>query len=659
MILCLISVDLSAQISKDTLSIEVIPVFGKRSLDDAGIHKISIDTLIIQQNINTSLSDILSKGSSVFVKSEGRGAYSTVSIRGASASNTEVLWNGISIKSPMLGVADFSLIPTFAADNISLFYGGSSLQNSSGALGGSVNIENYADFGNRFTLSFIQGIGSYGTFQDFLRFGIGNRKFQTKIGIFYNFSENEFKFRNKNNAEIDTATGNYIYPTQKNNHADYLIFGSTQEFYMKIGKKTNLSINNWIQRSKRSLPRLNTFEGNDYSNINLQNDFSERLTAEISRINGKISIKYRIGISAENSSYKLQNFVSGQGLQNAVYSTDTYFVWYHKIQTEYRFSTKSKLKADAEINYYQTLTYDSIKRTGYSENRIEKLFFISYSRQITEKLSGSVLLRQNFVDNTYILPIPYLGIDFLLVKKMQLFVKGSVTRNYHSPYLNEMFWQPGGNPKLKPEKGILTEVSLNGEFAAKKLKNSISFACFYSDISDRILWLPSAGGWWEARNITKVISKGIEFQNNTTITFSKTILRLILNYSFTKSVNITGFGIANDESIGKQLPYTPLHSINTIIEIKYKKWTVYYTNTFYSERFTTSSNDLTRRDRLYPYIMNNVSFGKSINLKKVEIGLQVKVENLFNEEYRSVLQRPMPGRNYLLLISLKFQKQSE
>jgi iron complex outermembrane receptor protein len=646
---------LSAQNKKDTINFDAVSIFGKRVLDNAGINKMKIDSQLIKQSINTNLAEILAEGSSVFVKSEGRGALSTVSIRGASAANTEVFWNGISIKSPMLGVADFSLIPTFTADKISLLTGGSSLQNSSGAIGGSVNIENQADFENHFNMSFIQGLGSFGTIQNFLKIGAGNRKFQTKIGFFYNYSKNDFKFRNKNIADIDTVTGNYIYPTQKNHQADYLIFGSIQEFYMRIGNQINFSVKNWIQQSARSIPRLNTFEGDDYSNINRQRDFAERLSVEISRNTNKLSLKSNTGISIENSLYKLLNFVSGQGLQSAVYSTDNYFISYNKSETEYRFSKKSKLTANFELNYFHAESLDSVKKTGYTANRFEKLFFVSYFLQITERLSGSVMFRKNFVDQFSVPLIPYLGMDFLLVKKIQLFAKANISRNYRTPCLNEMFWQPGGNPNLKPEKGLSADFSLNFEINKKNLKSSFSFGSFYSDISDRILWLPAAGGWWEARNVSKVKSEGFEFQNNTIIKFSKTILKLVMNYTFTKAVNVSGYGITNDESVGKQLPFIPLHSMNTLIEISRNKWCISYTNTFYSERFTTSSNDLTQRERLYPYIMNNLTFGKTLSTKKTEIGIQLKIENLFNEEYRSVLQRPMPGRNYLVLISFRFQ----
>jgi outer membrane receptor protein involved in Fe transport len=74
----------------------------------------------------------------------------------------------------------------------------------------------------------------------------------------------------------------------------------------------------------------------------------------------------------------------------------------------------------------------------------------------------------------------------------------------------------------------------------------------------------------------------------------------------------------------------------------------------YSERFTTSSNDLTRRDWLYPYFMSDVTLGGELRIRKTGFSAELKIFNLFNETYHSVLYRPMPGRNYQLVLKFKF-----
>ncbi len=51
----------------------------------------------------------------------------TASFRGTAPSHTQVSWNGISISSPMLGMVDFSLIPVYIIDDLTLKHGAASL----------------------------------------------------------------------------------------------------------------------------------------------------------------------------------------------------------------------------------------------------------------------------------------------------------------------------------------------------------------------------------------------------------------------------------------------------------------------------------------------------------------------------------------------------
>ena len=257
----------SQNIAKDTLKINEIQISAQRSADEIGLVKTMIDTCVIQASKSESLSELLSENTSVFVKSAGRGALSSVSFRGTSASHTDVLWNGMSIKSPMLGEVDFSLIPMFLIDDVSLLYGGASIQSTSGALGGLIQIDNSPNWNNRLTGYFKQDFGSFSTINDYLKVNIGNKKIQSKSRIFYVSSKNDFEFTNKNIADINPETGEYIYPKQKNKNGDYRQYGWLQEFYFRLSKSTLLSLKYWGQMSDRALPRLNTYEGDDYSNI--------------------------------------------------------------------------------------------------------------------------------------------------------------------------------------------------------------------------------------------------------------------------------------------------------------------------------------------------------------------------------------------------------
>ena len=105
------------------------------------ITKTEIDSVLLSQSLNSSLAELLSKETPLFVKSYGMGSMATVSFRGTTSSHTQVKWNGLKINNPMLGQVDFSQLPVWMIDKVEILHGGSSLVEGSGALGGSIHLQ--------------------------------------------------------------------------------------------------------------------------------------------------------------------------------------------------------------------------------------------------------------------------------------------------------------------------------------------------------------------------------------------------------------------------------------------------------------------------------------------------------------------------------------
>ena len=109
-----------AQSSQRMHNLREVVVWGKRPMKDIGVQKTTFDSIALKENIALSMADILTFNSSVFVKSYGRATLSTVAFRGTSPSHTQVTWNGMRINNPMLGMTDFSTIPSYFIDQASL-----------------------------------------------------------------------------------------------------------------------------------------------------------------------------------------------------------------------------------------------------------------------------------------------------------------------------------------------------------------------------------------------------------------------------------------------------------------------------------------------------------------------------------------------------------
>ena len=656
LVLCVSSLTLIGQgITDSVFHIEGVSIATEQIFlkEQAGMKQTNVDSTVLQNKVSLSLSDLLSENTSVFIKNHGRGALATASFRGTSPSHTQVSWNGIHINSPMAGMVDFSLIPVYIIDELNLKHGSASLADRSGGIGGSININNQADWSKKSTVAYLQGIGSYSTFDEFLQVGLGNKKIQSKTRLYHNYSENDYTFINRGIASIDPVSGDITNPIDTNDHASYLRFGLLQEIYYRPGTNHLVSLKYWGQNADRTIPRPTTYEGPDNSNLNSQEDRDHRLVADWKYYDDFGKLMLRSGYSEKRLDYNQMNQVPGLGLIPAIWSESRQQSLYNT--ASYSGGTDGDLswEANADLNYHKVGSSDSVSGAGYEGRRNELSTMLAVRKGFRDRVNLNLMLRQEWVNGKRLPFIPYFGLDVRLIQGVDLLLKGNIARNYHLPTLNDLYWQPGGNPELLPEEGFTVEggVAYQQEFSGHLLNTELSL--YRSQIDNWIIWIPSYRGFWEPRNIRSVLSKGLEYNIQLQGYISEFSYRVSATYSYTSAVNQGDPLIWSDESYGKQLVYIPLHSGNMMMHLGWGNLFFTYQYNAYSERYTTSSNDVSRRDRLYPYFMNDISAGSTFRLKRMDLSLELKVYNLLNEPYHTILYRPMPGRNYQLVFKIQ------
>ncbi len=607
-----------------------------------------VDSLILRQKTNLSLSELLSENTPVFIKSHGRGALSTASFRGTAASHTQVNWNGIPINTPMTGMTDFSLIPVYVIDNVSLKHGNSSIADGSGGLGGSINIDNQAKWNNSFDLDYTQGIASYSTFDEYLQLGIGNKKFQWRSRAYHNYSKNDYPFINR--MIVDWVDEQRVYRRDTNRNADYTRYGLVQEFYYQPAKGHIVSARWWSQWADRAIPRVISHEGPENTSINRQNDTDHRLVADWKHYTRKGSWMVRTGYSLKQLDYFLKNSIPGLGFVYDIFSQSTQQSYFNQAGYTHHLNDNFSLQASIDIDHHVVVSEDTVAKTGYEQRRSHYSYLFSGSYSFAERANVTLLLRQDLVDDHFTQAQPFAGIDIKLSEQQNLIAKANIARNYNLPSLNELYWQPGGNPDLKPEKGISMETGIlySKQWPRGMLEAEIT--AFRSDIDNWILWIPSVKGYWVPQNINRVLSRGVEISTKGSKQAGNFLIRSFATYAYNQAVNYGDPVVWGDESYGKQLVYIPLHSGNVFFHLSFKGYGFGWQHNSYSERFTTTSNEIQERGELYPYFMNDISLSKDFNLKRIKLSIEVKALNLFNETYHSILFRPMPKRNYALTI---------
>ena len=669
LILILSSVFANAQENDDIkwyLNLPEISIYAERPIKEIGVQRTKMDSIVLKENIALSVADVLTFNSSIFVKNYGRATLSTVSFRGTSASHTQVSWNGMKINNPMLGMTDFSMIPSYFIDDATLLHGTSSVNETGGGLGGSIQLSTKPAKEEGFGLQYIQGVGSFKTFDEFLRLTYGNEHWQTSTRVVYSSSPNDFEYRNHDKKEnVYDENMNIIdqyYPIERNRSGAFKDFHFLQEAYYNTMKGDRFGFNAWYINSNRELPMLTVDYGDDtyFENRQRENTLRSVMSWDHVRENWKMGAKAGYIHTKMNYDYKRD---LGNGIMaHMTQSRSKINTFYGQAEGEYYIGKKWLFTVNVAAHQHfvesrdkSVMLQDGNEGTvGYHKARIELTNSASIKWRPVDRLGMSVVIREEMFGNEWTPIIPAFFIDGVISKKGDVVAKASVSRNYRFPSLNDLYFMPGGNPDLKKESGWTYDAGFSfalGREGVYSLSGSANW--FESFINDWIIWLPTTKGFFSPDNIKDVHAYGIEMKGDLEVILSKE-WKLGLNgtLSWTPSINEGEPRSPADKSVGKQLPYVPEYSSTVTGRLSWKSWSFLYKWCYYSERFTMSSNDITLTGKLPEYFMSNIALEKIISCKWADFSIKGAINNLFNEEYLSVLSRPMPGINFEIFLGI-------
>ena len=646
--------------------IKEVTIYGQRPMKEIGTQQTKFDSVVLKENIALSMADVLTFNSSIFVKNYGRATLSTVAFRGTSPSHTQVSWNGMRINNPMLGMTDFSMIPSYFIDDASLLHGTSSVNESGGGLGGAVKMSTTPANNRGFGLQYIQGVGSFKTFDEFLRLTYGNDHWQVSTRAVLSTSPNDYKYRNHDKKENiydeDMNIIDQYYPIERNRSGSYRDFHLLQELYYNTGRGDRLGLNAWYINSNRELPMLTTDYGDEMDFDNRQREETFRGILSYDHLGKSWKVAAKAGYIHTWMAYDYKRDVGNGTMAHMTRSRSLINTIYGQAEGEYYLGKKWLFTASlsAHQHFVESRDKNIILQeggkgiVGYRKARLELSGSASIKWRPIDRLGLSVVVREELFGKEWTPIIPAFFVDGVLSKVGNITAKASVSRNFRFPTLNDLYFLPGGNPNLRKESGWTYDAGVSfavGQVGIYSLSGSANW--FDSYINDWILWLPTTKGFFSPRNIKDVHAYGVELQANLAVNLSKE-WQLTLNgtYSWTPSIN-QGEPISSaDQSIGKQLPYVPEHSSTITGRLSWRSWSFLYKWCYYSERFTMSSNDISLTGKLPEYFMSNITLEKLFSFRWADLSLKGTINNLFNEEYLSVLSRPMPGINFEVFVGI-------
>lgn len=653
-----------------TIDIKSITIVGHRPLSAIGTQKTVIDTLVLHENVVSSIADILSSSSSIFIKSYGRSTLATASFRGTAASHTQVTWNGMKLNSPMLGMVDFSLIPSYFIDDASLYHGASSVGVTGGGLGGAVALSTNPVREEGFGLKYVQGIGSFSTYDEYLRLTYGRGRLRLSTRVMYTSSKNDFKYTNyKKKQYIKDDDGNIIgryYPVERNKNGWYKDLHIMQEVFYDTAAGDQFSFSAWYLDSDRGMPLLSVDRKQSNKSKEYQIEKTFRSTLKWSRVMDKLRLEARAGYLYTDFQY-LKEGDTGAGLQLMRHSKNFLHTVYGQFDASLFVTKKWLFTANASLHQHFAKNSDKASRDITADDyhkhidqaRPEVSAMISAKYKPVEQFGVAVNARVEWYGTGKPQLIPAAFAEYTIIPDGSLLLKASVARNYRFPTLNDLYFIPGGNPDLRPERGFTYDGGLEYILEKGRFNGGAEVSLFDSYIKDWILWvleppIPTP------INIKEVRSYGAEFKAKLGVALGRDWrVDFNGNFSIANSINRREPFSEGDNSIGKQLPYIPKYSSAVTGTLTWKMWKLTYKWQYYSERFTTSANDYTDQlGVIGKYYMNDVALQYMFAAKWGVMSFKFNVNNLFDEEYESVMARPMPGRNYGLYIEFtpKFRK---
>ncbi|MDY0987628.1 TonB-dependent receptor [Flavobacterium sp. CFBP9031] len=585
-------------------------------VSDKNLKKYSVSQSVLKLNDSVIgknealLTDLLNFNSTIYFKEYGRGMLSTVAFRGTTSSQTAVIWNGININSQMNGSTDFNTISGSDYNSISVKAGGGSVIYGSGAVGGTVHLNNDLLFFNRFENNLRLDYGSFNTIGINYKTSISNKKWSAQIGFSKNSSTNDYKYLNQYNWKGEQRW---------NQNGQYDVITLSANAGYKIDAKNTLKLYTQTSNTDRNTSLVSESE----MKSKYVNGFNRNLL-EYDGNFGKFTTNLKTAYIFENYQYYADNS-----------------------SNIYTYGKTESLITKADLGYQ---IFKSLQANGILEYNRTKGYGSGFGDNVREISSAALLLKQDasvnwknefgirkeFTDN-YQSPVLFsVGSSYQFGKLYNL--KLNASRNFRIPTFNDLYWEEGGNPDLKPESSYQAEIG--NVFTFQNF--SITQTFYYMKIKDLLRWVPGTNGIWMPQNTDKVDSYGAETLFGWKKSFGKNNLTANATYAYTVSENV---------ETKKQLFFVPFNKVTASVAYSRKNISAYYQFLYNGFVYTQSDND---PDKIVDaYNVSNIGIDYDFKLlSSFKVGFQVL--NLWNTFYQSLEYRPMPGRNFNLYLNLKF-----
>ncbi|MEX2639454.1 MAG: TonB-dependent receptor plug domain-containing protein, partial [Balneolales bacterium] len=575
-----------------------------------------VDSLHLAMDRTMPLSVILARYTSLYIRDNGPGGMASLSQRGLSPGQTQVLWEGFPLNSLSLGMADLSLIPAGLFGSVEVSPGTPSSAFGGGSLGGTVYLSSSRP--QQPGMEVQQSAGAFGTYQSLVGGRYGKGRWSVSMQALYRRADNDFSYENRANGLNENRRnnagrggqlmGNFGYRLQ-NVRIYSTVWFSDREEQIPGSILTGSSEARQSDRSVRFLTGLETSV--DGWNLSLRSLIDR-------------DVFHYVDPPANTDSH----FQTGRWLVNLDITRPSpgAVVW------------KGGLSGGLEMvntgNYSDKYRRNSL---GLRLDPVIRLAGGSLRVTPTARLDA-------YTDFGGIFS-PSLGINWKVAGE-HLHLKGMISRDFNPPTFNDLYWVPGGNPGLEPER------SLKGEggfiyLPAVPLIESVNMTGYRIWLDDGIYWFPSGDGVWSPANVEKVDAYGMESRINLRWQVRSAVFRWILGADYRKA-EIARMRFPGDQAAGRQMRYVPAWSTRSTLSINLDPVALNAAYRRTGRRYITEDHS----SGLDPFQVLDLSMNYKRDFLQASWQIRLAANNILDERYEIIQWYPMPGRHLEFSLSV-------
>lgn len=572
-----------------------------------------IGRINIENQNGESFSDVLGKKTPLFMRNQGPGLLSTVSFNGFSPSQIRLEWNGLELNHPMLGLLDFSILPSSFIDiadfSPSLVPSGSGVM----AMGGVISL-----FSNSISRQFsiTQQLSSLQNYQLQAVAPLGERQ---SLRLSIQQSQNNFEY-------TDPVFG--TKQTRKYNGLD-----SYGAYYQTINEIAKISLHStvWLQNTHREVPGpvgVVSFPAT-------QTDTWFRMSNHVLVKQGESPWKLQHNLAVEKLDFldsSLVRFGSdplswSNTFRNQIRSVNR--LWFAP-------SFWSDLTLDRTDNWVQTNNYEKITYRGVSKAIVHSIWTVSDRVQVSSSLQV-----EHYSDFGWALS-PSLGVSYSFGRS-GWFLFSTASRSFAPPSFNDLYWPGQGNPDLQPQSAIKLETG----YRFTKTWNSFSLShdsyVLVANTYNGIQWAPE-NGIWKPLNIQQ--SRHTAFNSHVQLSWSYNSFKLESggDLNLVRAITVT----PNSPDNGKQLMYVPEAQAKLFSAMQFKMIAVQGYLQRVGVRYISTSNT----QWLQPYTVADINVNVTMHVSTWKIQTGLSVQNITNETFEVMRFYPMPPRVYQLTLTI-------